>query len=127
MADNVEDFLAQAGVKGMKWGRRKGNTPTLRTSKDYKTAAKIRKKKVSEMSNEDLKTLTKRIQLEKSYKDLTPNKFTKGQKHVTALLGVVGTVSTIASLPNTPAFKLGVKVINAARRYPNRKLLAIGQ
>lgn len=32
MADNVEEFLAQAGVKGMKWGHRKASS-SVSTSK----------------------------------------------------------------------------------------------
>lgn len=47
---------------------------------------KNKKKKLSEMSNEELKTLTTRLQLEKQYKDLTKTDLSFGQKFVSDVL-----------------------------------------
>ena len=61
------DELIHYGVLGMKWGRRKNRY----ISKDSKRATKIRKKRVNQMSNDDLKTVNKRLELESNGEILT--------------------------------------------------------
>lgn len=65
----TNSILKQSGILGMKWGRRKANSGS--ESSDHQSVSSLRKKKVSEMSNDDLKTLTNRLQLERSVKDLS--------------------------------------------------------
>lgn len=63
--------LKHFGILGMKWGRRKSRSSgSDMDSEDHKTSRSIQKKKISEMSNEELKKLTSRLQLEKQLKDL---------------------------------------------------------
>lgn len=73
----INGELYHYGVPGMRWGRRKN-----RRSDDSKTAAKIKKKKVSEMSNQELRTLNERTRLEQEYSRLNPNLVKKGAKMV---------------------------------------------
>jgi hypothetical protein len=91
---NVKKELTHFGVMGMRWGRRKSSS-----SSDHLTVSRIKKKKVHEMSNEELKVLTSRMQLEKQYKDLKPKKTNMGKKVLEATLGNVGktAVATITT------------------------------
>jgi hypothetical protein len=105
----TDDFLEHFGVKGMKWGHRKkesrvsvttGPGGRIRTtgghsrppSADAVKAARLRQKgkksSVRSLSNDELATLLKRMNLEKQYKDLQgDNAFRKGTKFVRELLG----------------------------------------
>ena len=58
----MDEYLAHYGVKGMRWGRRKGNP-----SEDHKKVAAIRKKKVSEMSNAELREALNRMKMQNEY------------------------------------------------------------
>lgn len=78
-----DDSLAHFGVKGMKWGTRKAEAQAAREStqsKDHAKVAGIRKKRVDEMSNAELKVLTERMNLEQQYKKLSPTKTAAGKK-----------------------------------------------
>lgn len=66
------------GIKGMRWGVRRKRGPSGRVSSDYSTSRKLAKKSVSTLSNEELKTLTNRLNLEKSYASLNPNLTAQG-------------------------------------------------
>jgi hypothetical protein len=99
------------GIPGMKWGIRrkmrdhmdrsvkqkygvdlaaKRAAAQARQSEDHKTVAGLRKKKVSEMSNDELKKLTTRLQLEKQLKDLSAIDAGPGRKFVTEVLTNAG-------------------------------------
>ena len=105
--------LQHHGVKGMKWGirranksyggKRKNNAP--RMSADAKEAARLKKKKVSEMSTEELKKLNKRMEAEQNYKRLNPSKVKKG-------IAIAGTVAaglgTVALLYNNSKTVIGI-------------------
>lgn len=82
------DILQHFGVLGMKWGKRsKGSTKISKSSPEHKTKQILKKKKLNEMTNQELKTLNERLQLERSYKDLTKSQRSAGQKFVMDLLG----------------------------------------
>lgn len=82
------ESLYHFGVLGMKWGKRsKGAKKLPSTSQEHKTKETLKKKKLSEMTNAELKTLNERLQLERSYKDLTKSQRSAGQKFVIELLG----------------------------------------
>ena len=76
---NYTDELYHYGVKGMKWGARRA------ASSDSVAAKNIRKKKVKEMSNQELKTANERMNLEKNYKDMS-KKTKVGRKVVTGFI-----------------------------------------
>ena len=100
------DELYHYGVLGMKWGRRKSRSkigkPTLRTrkpkidkrSEDSKNVAQIRKKKVNQMTNKELREANDRLELERRYVDLSSKRVT-GQKVVQAFIATGMTLGTI--------------------------------
>lgn len=86
-----EQFLRHYGVLGMKWGKRKANTPSSSSSK--KTSAKSGNKR--RMSNKELSAKLRRIKMEQEYERLTeaPKK-----KTVSSVEKIVKTAGTVASL-----------------------------
>lgn len=103
----INGELYHYGVLGMKWGRRKNRKSGLKNgvvrqktsvdtrSDDAKTAAKIKTKKVSEMSNQELRTINERTRLEQEYSRLNPNMVKKGTKIVAATAATMGTVMNL--------------------------------
>lgn len=71
------DFLEHYGVKGMKWGVRKDRTgvgaSSASASEDHINVAALRKKKVSQLSNAEIKAVTERMNLEKKYREMNPS------------------------------------------------------
>ena len=70
------DFLAHYGVLGMKWGRRKSegtSTVGASASEDAINVAALRKKKISQLSNAEMKAVTERMNLEKKYREMNPS------------------------------------------------------
>lgn len=110
--------LQHVGVLGMRWGHRKGTTEgggtegpshVRNVSSDAAKAAAIRKKRLDEMTNEDIKFLSNRIELERKYKDLDPSGLTKTSKRVSSTLAVLATSGeNIGKL-----ITFGQKVMNA--------------
>lgn len=85
------DVLQHFGILGMKWGRRRSRAELERArSDDSKSAKKVKSKSVSEMSNDELKSLTQRMQLERQLRDLRQSEKTTGQRIVEDVLKEVG-------------------------------------
>ena len=57
-----------------------------KNSEDHNKKVALKQKKVNEMSNSELKILNERLQLEKTYKDLTKSDVAPGRKVVTDIL-----------------------------------------
>ena len=81
--------LKHYGVLGMKWGVRRSQKQLARIdrrakkkgwSEDAETAAKIKTKKLKQMSNADLKKLNERMRLENEYKNLNKQQKNAGKK-----------------------------------------------
>lgn len=110
------DEIYHYGILGQKWGHRRYQyhngtlTPAgkkhqreMGWSRDAKYASKLKKKKVYQMSNEELKKYNERRNLESNYKRLNPSKAAKITK---ATLATIGTAATIASLADMgPKYK----------------------
>ena len=131
MTETAEDYeLFHYGVKGMKWGVRRssGGVQTSRLerklaekaaeakthSSDHKTAQKLRAKPLATMSNDDIRTLNKRLELETNYARLMESTRTKGkiEKGLDFALGVNKKTDRVANVPNSPTAILVKKVIN---------------
>ena len=99
------DVLCHHGVKGMKWGIRKdysssdsGKRKRSRQedwSDDAKEASQIKKKRVSQMSNVELRKLNERQNLERQHQQLNPSVISKGIKYASTAVAVTGTVVTL--------------------------------
>lgn len=70
----IAGVLAHFGIKGMQWGRRKAARPV---SSDAKAKAsvkdEVKKNKVAAVSNVQLQTAIRRMQLEQDFKRLAVN------------------------------------------------------
>ena len=102
----MENNLSHHGIRGMKWGKRNGPPyPLTQSSKsqaerkastgktersEKKDTETSGKKKISDMSDSELKEAISRLQLEKQYKDLTKSenvkKSAKGKEFVMDVL-----------------------------------------
>lgn len=125
MTESSEDYeLFHYGVKGMKWGVRKsgGGVRTSRLerklaekaaeskthSSDHKTAQKLRAKPLPTMSNDDIRTLNKRLELETNYARLMESTRKKGtiEKGLDFALGVNKKTDRLATAYNSPTASL---------------------
>lgn len=101
------------GVLGMKWGVRKdrGSSASRRRrsgSKDYQTTKNLRSKRRSSLTNQELKKVNQRLQLERTYSDLTSS-----MNFVKKAVAAGGTISSAYALSQTP---LGKKATSFVRR-----------
>lgn len=85
----------------MKWGRRKARStmksvkkklrsPKKNQSDDYKKTTTLRKKKIHQLSNAELKVINERLQLERNYKDLSAKDVSPGRKLAQDMIKDVG-------------------------------------
>lgn len=97
----MNNELYHYGVLGMKWGVRRdrsrsgGSRKKRSMSDDARDAYTIKKKKVSQMSNAELRKLNERTRLEQEYSRLNPKSVSRGWKYVATAAGVMGTALSV--------------------------------
>lgn len=108
----VVEALAHYGVKGMKWGIRRTPAQLAAASKDSEEAQRIAKiaktSGTKALSNDELRELNTRLQLEQQYMKLQPQnkgRIKKGQEFTNEVLGVGRTVNDAIAFANSPAGK----------------------
>lgn len=115
-------FLSHYGVLGMRWGVRKSrgsgrvsSHPYSKGSKDHIKAQHLKKKGLKNLTNEELKTVNQRIQLESQYKKLNPGHISKGKNVLKELAGTGALVVGVYSLSKSPLVKDVGKIIMKKR------------
>lgn len=129
------DYLMHYGIPGMKWGVRKARKKNYISkavkkrrssySQDYADTEKLRKKNYKQLSNSELKSLNKRLELESNYKRLNPKGVEKGKRMVSYGIGILGTAGSVYALRNAPLTQLGKSIINLKIR--GQKQLGTGR
>ena len=128
----INDELYHYGVPGMKWGVRKSQNKLDRIDKrskknnwseDATTAAKIKTKKVSQMTNDELRRLNNRRNLEQENAKLVRNS-SRGRSAVKAFIATAGTLTAVSAAVAAYA-KYGKKIYKAAGKIKELSKVAI--
>lgn len=116
------DELEHHGIKGMHWGvrrnresgggsaPRRGKSVSVDAARFDKASKKVKTRGVSSLSNQELKALNERMNLEQNYAKLTASKsnvekMKKGHDVVKQIVGVGTTAVTVYGLVNSPMVK----------------------
>jgi len=83
-------FLKHYGIKGMKWGVRRKRGAGGRVSKDHAESRRLLKKKRLTLSNDDIKKVNKRLNLERDMARMDPTTSGTGKRAVAKFLGQYG-------------------------------------
>lgn len=117
-----ERELQHYGVKGMRWGIRKAETRSggrrRQMSEDARAVKELKKKKLSQMSNAELRKFNERVQLEQQYSKLKPGVVKKGMQVATTVAAATGTILTLQAN--------GGKLIGIGRTVGNKVIDAAG-
>jgi len=101
----VLDWLGHFGVKGQKWGVRR-NRRELSPSTDWQRHSTARKKKSVELSDQELRALLDRLNMEQRYrKQFNPSTVKKGVMIVGGVLAAGRTINDVIAFTNSPAGK----------------------
>lgn len=118
-----DEFLEHAGVKGMRWGKRKDDSGnTSRTSADAarvnKIKGRVKKNGLDNLSNDDIAKLNKRSELVSAYSKNNPSTLKKGYKGVKDAVAVVGTLiaagALITKFAKSPIVRQGATAVRTA-------------
>lgn len=108
-----QEYLEHVGILGMRWGVRKdrssggtgnriGGRRFLSRKKqkpghpEHEEVSLLKKKKIRDMSNQEIEKVAKRLDLEKRYKNLNPSRTQKGKKAVGTTLSGLGKLVAFA-------------------------------
>jgi hypothetical protein len=94
-SDEIEEFLAHFGVRGMKWGVHRARTSSPHPSSSEAATARqlhvrARSSGTHSLTNAELQTLVQRMNLESQYSNLNQRQVSKGRKIVGDLLLEIG-------------------------------------
>lgn len=117
------DYLYHHGIKGMKWGIRKSRKKnssfrSRRTSKyssDYNETRKLRRKSSKKLSNEELKKLNKRMELEQNYNRLSTSSVNRGINVAKRVVATAGTIGGLYAISKSDYVKAGMEILKKSR------------
>lgn len=129
-------YISHSGIKGMKWGIRRyqnedGTYTSLgkerrriNPSEDCKKYASRKDKKISEMSNAELRAHNERARLENEYRKLNPGAIKKGLLYIGAISAGLIAVNTLVSnsKPLIAAARKYVPKVISAVKHPGKTL-----
>ncbi len=124
----MNNELYHHGVLGMKWGVRRdrsrstGSHRKKSRSEDSRDASAIKKKKLNQMSNAELKRVNERRRLEQEYSRLNPKSVSRGWKYVATAAGVMGTALSVYN-SGSQLVQLGKKAGNGLVNVVGDQLL----
>lgn len=124
----MSNELYHYGVLGMKWGVRRdrsrftGSHRKKSRSEDSRDASAIKKKKLNQMSNAELKRVNERRRLEQEYSRLNPKSVSRGWKYVATAAGVMGTALSVYN-SGSQLVQLGKKAGNGLVNVVGDQLL----
>lgn len=111
-------FLEHSGKKGMKWGirnsvkRLKNQIKNPHYSKDYKQTKNLRRKSSKYLSNNQLRELNKRMELEQNYNRLSTTPLNRGFTIARNIIAISGTIAGLYAMRNQRFVKDGVNLVN---------------
>jgi len=82
--NKVDAVLAHYGILGMRWGKRKGSSSSTGSKGGSSKGKKTRT--VKDMSNKEIQSRVKRIQLEQQYSSVSSKRKSKGRKMAESIL-----------------------------------------
>lgn len=130
-AELGKEFLDHHGVRGMKWGvrgarmalnaRKSRNKPPV--SEDAQRHAVAKKKKLSELSDKEIKELVTRMNMEQQVRRMNPATLSKGHTAAKNVIAVAGTVTAITAIAQGPIGKKIAKAIKSIATEKGRKAI----
>ncbi len=114
------DYMYHYGVKGMKWGVRKKVKNTVKSlsskhtknySSDYEETRTIRRKSSKKLSNEQLKKLNKRMNLEQEYNRLSTQTTNRGINVARNIVATAGTIGGLYAISRSDYVKAGTRIL----------------
>lgn len=114
-SDSVNDILEHHGIKGMHWGIRRSKKELARhvpSSEDFKRAKELSKRPTHSLTNEELRTLNQRQQLETQHRKLNPGTVAKGKVKAEFIMGTIGVGLGAAKLFKKPILHLGERTVS---------------
>ena len=123
----MENELYHNGILGMRWGVRRskssgsgssGTSNKRKLSSDAESASTLKKKKVGEMSNAELRQINERQQLERTHSQLNKGAIVKGLAYAATVLTVANTIVNLTDK--------GGKVIDIGKSAGNKVVDTIG-